>query len=158
MTDEMERAQFFDYVRQYIEKDPDAAAHVAGYAQAGLRAKLQQTMERAADMEVALSVLATKRYKGADALVKQKLEKWEGKTALRWDWLTHNVKWMAFSPCILETCHPSLAALQAKMAGQSGFLDWRPSAFRGWMAVKYGAVPGYAALAPCIPDSRRLCW
>lgn len=90
MTDEMERAQFFDYVRQYIEKDPDAAAHVAGYAQAGLRAKLQQTMERAADMEVALSVLATKRYKGADALVKQKLEKWEGKTALRWDWLTHN--------------------------------------------------------------------
>ena len=72
--------------------------------------------------------------------------------------LTPNVKWMAFSPCILETCHPSLVALQAKMAGQSGFLDWRPSAFRGWMAVKYGAVPGYAALAPCIPDSRRLCW
>ena len=72
--------------------------------------------------------------------------------------LPANVKWMAFSPCILETCHPSLAALQAKMAGQSGFLDWRPSAFRGWMAVKYGAVPGYAALAPCIPDSRRLCW
>jgi hypothetical protein len=26
------------------------------------------------------------------------------------------------------------------------------------MAVKYGAAPGYAARAPCIPASRRLRW
>ncbi len=88
MSGEIDRGQFFEYVRRYIEKDPEAAAHVADYVQAGLRAKLQQTMERAADMEVALSVLATKRYKGADALVRSKLQKWEGKTSLRWDWLT----------------------------------------------------------------------
>jgi Arc/MetJ-type ribon-helix-helix transcriptional regulator len=37
-------------------------------------------------------VLATKRYKGADAVVRDKLAKWEGKTALQWDWLTHNVE------------------------------------------------------------------
>lgn len=92
MANEMERAQFLDYVRRYIEQDPEAAAYVADHAQAGLRAALSKAYERAADMEVALSVLATKRYKGADALVKQKLEKWEGKTALRWDWLTHNVE------------------------------------------------------------------
>lgn len=88
MKDELERAQFLAYVRNYIEKDPEAAAHVADYVQEGIRAKLQQTMERAADMEVALSVLAAKRYKGADALVISKLKKWEGKTALLWDWLT----------------------------------------------------------------------
>ena len=90
MAKELERAQFLDYVRRYIEQDPEAAAYVADHAQAGLRSALNKAYERAADMEVALSALATKRYKGADALVKQKLEKWEGKTALRWDWLTHN--------------------------------------------------------------------
>lgn len=90
MTNEIERAQFLDYVRRYIEKDPEAAAYVADHAQAGLRSALNKAYERAADMEVALSALAAKRYKGADALVKQKLEKWEGKTSLRWDWLTHN--------------------------------------------------------------------
>lgn len=92
MANEMGRAQFLDYVRRYIEQDPEAAAYVADHAQAGLRAALNKAYERAADMEVALSVLATKRYKGADALVKQKLEKWKGKTALRWDWLTHNAE------------------------------------------------------------------
>jgi hypothetical protein len=38
-------------------------------------------------MEVALSVLAAKRYKGADEIVKGKLRKWHGKTSLKWDWL-----------------------------------------------------------------------
>lgn len=88
----MERVQFLEYVKNYIERDPEAAAHVANYVQAGLNKALGQAYERAADMEVALSVLATKRYKGADALVLDKLRKWEGKTALRWDWLTHNVE------------------------------------------------------------------
>ena len=86
----MERTQFLEYVKNYIERDPEAAAHVANYVQAGLNKALGQAYERAADMEAALSVLATKRYKGADALVLDKLRKWEGKTALRWDWLTHN--------------------------------------------------------------------
>lgn len=84
---EMERSIFLEGVRRYIERDPDAAAYVADFVQAGLRAKLNEAYERAADMEVALAVLATKRYKGADALVLSKLEKWEGKTALSWDWL-----------------------------------------------------------------------
>ena len=88
----MRREQFLQMVKSYIEEDPEAAAYVADYVQAGLREKLSKAYERAADMEVALSALAAKRYKGADALVKQKLEKWQGKTALCWDWLTHNAK------------------------------------------------------------------
>lgn len=87
---EMNRASFLTFVRQYVESDPEAAAHIGDAAQAGLRLALNKAYERAADMEVALSVLATKRYKGADAVVRDKLAKWEGKTALRWDWLTHN--------------------------------------------------------------------
>ena len=84
----MSREQFLQMVRTYIEADPEAAPHVAGYVQAGLNAALTQAYERAADMECALAALAAKRYKGADALVLDKLRKWEGKTALRWDWLT----------------------------------------------------------------------
>lgn len=98
MKKEIERAAFLEGVRRYIEQDPEAAAHIADYTQAGLRAALHRAYERAADMEVALAVLATKRYKGAAALVKQKLEKWEGKTALRWDWLTHNANVTGLAP------------------------------------------------------------
>lgn len=75
-------------VRSYIERDPEAAAHISDYVQEGLRAALHQARERAADMEVALAALAAKRYKGSNELLKQKLDKWEGKTALRWDWVT----------------------------------------------------------------------
>ena len=88
----MQREQFLQYVKSYIESDPEAAAYVADYVQQGLRERLNKAYERAVDMEVALSVLASKRYKGADALVREKLAKWEGKTALCWDWLTHNAK------------------------------------------------------------------
>ena len=84
----MNRDAFLAYVKSYIESDPEAAAYVAHHVQAGLRAALSKANERAADMEVALSVLAAKRYKGADALVKDKLSKWNGKTARCWDWLT----------------------------------------------------------------------
>lgn len=90
MEREARRAAFLDGVRQYIQTDPEAAAHVSDFVQAGLRSALREANERAADMEVALSALAAKRFKGADALVRDKLGKWEGKTALRWDWLTHN--------------------------------------------------------------------
>lgn len=86
----MKLEQFLMMVRAYIESDPEAAAHVADYVQAGLRVALDETRERAADMEVALAVLAAKRYKGANALVCDKLAKWNGKTAMRWDWFTHN--------------------------------------------------------------------
>ena len=89
----MSREKFLDWVRAYVEADPEAAPHVAGYVQRGLNAALTQAYERAADMEVALAALAAKRYKGADALVLDKLRKWEGKTSLRWDWLvTPNVE------------------------------------------------------------------
>lgn len=82
-----ERAAFLEYVRRYIEQDPEAAAHVADNVQAGLRTALSKAYERAADMEVALAVLTAKRYKGAGDLVRQKLEKYQGQTALNWDWL-----------------------------------------------------------------------
>lgn len=88
-ADHLRRAAFLNSIRQYVETDPESAAFIADYAQAGLRAALQQSRELATDMEIALSVLATRRYKGADELVRSKIAKWEGKTAMKWDWLLH---------------------------------------------------------------------
>ncbi len=42
----MSREQFLQYVRTYIEADPEAAPHVAGYVQAGLNAALAGYLRR----------------------------------------------------------------------------------------------------------------
>ena len=84
----MDRSEFLQLVKVYIEKDPEAAAHVADCVQEGIRSALSGALERAADMEVALAVLAANRYKGKDEIVLSKLKKWEGQTSLGWDWLT----------------------------------------------------------------------
>jgi len=86
-----DRAQFLQGVKSYIEQDPEAAAYVADHVQAGLSAALSEARNRATDMEVALTVLATKRYKGKDEIVRNKLKKWEGKTSLCWKWLTDEI-------------------------------------------------------------------
>jgi len=85
----MNRDQFLSLVEKYIARDPEAAAQVADFVQIGIRKALSGANERAADMEIVVAVLAAKRYKGRDDIVKQKLLKHEGKTALDWAWLTN---------------------------------------------------------------------
>lgn len=81
----MQRAQFLELVENYIKRDPEAAAYVSDYVAKGLNASRKEVLERAADMEVALSVMIAQRYKGRETLVLGKLRKWNGKSALRWD-------------------------------------------------------------------------
>lgn len=88
----MTRDQFLQHVKLYIESDPEAAAHVADFVQAGLTAALRKTNERAADMEIVMSVLAARRFKDGDALVLAKLQKWEGQTSLNWGWLIEKLQ------------------------------------------------------------------
>ena len=84
----MDRQTFYRIVQQYIEADPEAAAHVLDYVRAGLSASLAQSRERAADMECALAEVLSAPKKGRN-LATEKLTKWEGKTSLRWDWFLH---------------------------------------------------------------------
>jgi hypothetical protein len=55
-----------------------------------------------------------------------------------------------------------LPSILASTSGEEGQLErlWgvSPLYFPGWMAVKHGAGPGYAAFAPAIPGARRLFW
>ena len=85
-----ERDRFLRFVADYVAKDPEAAPLVVQAASHGLHEALCETSRRAADMETALAVALAKRYKGADALIHDKLKKWEGKTALNWSALQPN--------------------------------------------------------------------
>ena len=80
----MDRNQFLRVVRDYTASDPEAAPYIAEAASAGIGDALREAAHRAADMETALAVALARRYKGADALIHDKLRKWEGKTALAW--------------------------------------------------------------------------
>lgn len=81
----MNRDQFLQLVSAYIKTDPEAAAFIPNAVAAGLSASRQSALERAADMEVALSVALAKRYKGREALILSKLHKWRRAGALCWD-------------------------------------------------------------------------
>ena len=83
---EITRKDFFNFVMNYIESDPEAAAYISEYVQAGLRAALQMANKRATDMECALAIsLSERKSKLREALVKDILSKWRGKTSLNWD-------------------------------------------------------------------------
>lgn len=84
MNQGMTPDEFLPFVRAYVAAHPEVAAHVADYAQAGLRVALDQAYQRAADMEVAL-VAATAHLKNGNAVILDKLTKWHGKTSCNWD-------------------------------------------------------------------------
>jgi len=77
--------EFLRYVQQYITEKPEAAAYVSEYVAKGIYASRQSALERAADMEAALSVMIAKRYQGREEFVLSKLRKWNGASSLRWD-------------------------------------------------------------------------
>ena len=89
----MERSEFLGFVKNYIEIDPEAAAHISDYVQEGLRRALSDALVRAADMEVIAAVaLAKKGWPGGRGIIKNKLEQWHGKTSLNWDGFMADIK------------------------------------------------------------------
>lgn len=88
MSNSLDIESFLQYVRAYVAEHPETATRVATYAQAGLEEALGKAYERAADMEIALVAAVSKRLKGADGVILDKLTKWKGQTSCRWDWYT----------------------------------------------------------------------
>ena len=88
----MDRDRFLALVRRYVSQDAEIAPLVAEAASQGVSDALTEALQRAADMETALAVAMAKRHKGADALIHDKLNKWNGRTALDWQWLTKEPK------------------------------------------------------------------
>jgi len=67
-------------------QDPNMMRSIINSAIGGCEQKMHKACEQAADMEVVASMaLNTRLFKGNENFLAQKLEKWRGRTALRWD-------------------------------------------------------------------------
>lgn len=83
-TAEQARKEFLDFVRKYVASDPEVAPFVTDHIRQGINDALQRANARAADMETALAIALSRRWKGSEQLIKDKLKEWDGKTALNW--------------------------------------------------------------------------
>ena len=81
----MTKDEFLIFVRDFVHENPEVAAYISDFVAAGLEASRKELLERAADMEVALAVALAKRYHHRETLILDKISKWNGKSALRWD-------------------------------------------------------------------------
>lgn len=67
-------------------KDPNMMRSIINSAIGGCEHNARKANERAADMEVVAAMALNARvFKSNDNFLAQKLEKWQGKTSLRWD-------------------------------------------------------------------------
>lgn len=80
-----EHYEFYLYIQSYIEKNPECGAYVSDFVAKGIEKARKQANERAADMEVALSVALAKKFKNGNDVILDKLQKWNSKCSLRWD-------------------------------------------------------------------------
>lgn len=80
--------KFLELVRRYVKEHPEVATRIAENVQAGIKAALDESNERAVMMESLVVMLAAKRFKGTDTILKEKLRSMKGKTCFAWDWLT----------------------------------------------------------------------
>jgi hypothetical protein len=80
-----EHYQFYLYVQSYIEKNPECGAYVSDFVAKGIEKARKQANERAADMEVALSIALARRFKNGNEVILSKLEKWNSRSSLKWN-------------------------------------------------------------------------
>lgn len=77
-----------EFLREVASRsqDPVMMRSIINSATGGLEHNARRSDERAADMEVVASMaMNTRLFKGNENFLAQKLEKWRGRTALRWD-------------------------------------------------------------------------
>lgn len=77
-----------EFLREVASRsqDPVMMRSIINSALGGCESNSRQAQERAADMEVVAAMSLNARvFKGNENFLAQKLEKWRGRTALRWD-------------------------------------------------------------------------
>jgi hypothetical protein len=78
--------KFLVSVKEYVKSNPHMVNSAIQAIQSGLTDAFTEASERAADMEAtAAMALNARLFKGNEKFIADKLEKWKGKTALRWD-------------------------------------------------------------------------
>jgi len=91
MTDIQYR--FLQSIESFVQIDPEIAPYISDYVAKGLKKALDESNERAADMEIVASIMMyKKKWKGQDELVMDKINKWKYKSSLNWDGLLKETK------------------------------------------------------------------
>lgn len=75
---------FLEQIEKYVKDRPHVGAYVSGYVAKGIDKSRVEALERAADMETALSLMMSTRFKTHIPFVLEKLERWNGKSSLEW--------------------------------------------------------------------------
>lgn len=76
---------FLNYIKNYVESNPEVAPRVSECVQIGLTNKLNDLKQQTVDMEVALVVSLERKTKNSNTIILDKLKKWKDKTFLKWD-------------------------------------------------------------------------
>jgi phage shock protein A len=78
--------KFIMALKVYVQQKPHMVSALVEVIQDGITSAFKEASERAADMETtAAMALNARLFKGNETFIADKLEKWKGKTALRWD-------------------------------------------------------------------------
>lgn len=85
MVEIMNNSEFLIFVEKYVSKNPEVGAYVSDYVAKGINISRLESIERAADMEVALLFCIDKKLKNKNLVILEKLLKWQGKTSLIWN-------------------------------------------------------------------------
>lgn len=82
--DKADHAEFLAYVQAYVTANPGCGAFVSEFVAKGIENARKADMDRALDMECALSIALARRFKAGDGIILDKLKKWEGNSCLNW--------------------------------------------------------------------------
>ena len=88
----MNRGDLLISVYQHVLEHPEDAPKIMKACEGGIFDALRSVCERAADMESALAQSLEPKLprKAKEKNIREWLEKWRGKCALRWDWYLGN--------------------------------------------------------------------
>ena len=88
-----ERERMLAAVTAYVQGDPEAGPLIVQACTAGISNAMREEAEKSSDLECALAALVTdQKNDWARGVLLQKLEKWNGRLSLRWDWFLDKMK------------------------------------------------------------------
>jgi len=89
-----QREAFLLMVLAYVKTDPEVVGQMFDVLSRAIRERLDESMERASDMETLLVISSSRKFAkafGGNPAIKERLLKWKDKTSLRWDTLYETV-------------------------------------------------------------------
>lgn len=78
--------QFYEFVKNYVSKNPECAAYVQNYVAAGISSALEKEREICRNWELGLFAMLKKRFPNRGNTVNCILQKNKESAWMNWDW------------------------------------------------------------------------